>query len=202
MEISHSSATVSSLSWTASLQDTESAPEDMLEGVFTLPQLHKSFKEYIGNKTDLGRAVIPAAILAGYTGRLWLRKGHMSFRSRLLVNLLSGSLMCFSSQYVLIGSGPIQLWQFLLELLTDRRCRSCICWTGDGWEFKLTDPDEVHNTSCGFCQKGMFISISSPTSDYLSALDMTAIWFPPKKTDRTCNRFYVGPFILLYYKST
>ncbi|KAK2101586.1 Protein C-ets-2 [Saguinus oedipus] len=34
-------------------------------------------------------------------------------------------------------SGPIQLWQFLLELL------SFISWTGDGWEFKLTDPDEV-----------------------------------------------------------
>uniref|UniRef100_A0A8D3DC68 ETS domain-containing protein n=1 Tax=Scophthalmus maximus TaxID=52904 RepID=A0A8D3DC68_SCOMX len=39
--------------------------------------------------------------------------------------------------------GPIQLWQFLLELLTDRSCQSCISWTGDGWEFKLTDPDEV-----------------------------------------------------------
>uniref|UniRef100_A0A4W6FAB7 ETS domain-containing protein n=1 Tax=Lates calcarifer TaxID=8187 RepID=A0A4W6FAB7_LATCA len=44
---------------------------------------------------------------------------------------------------VSIGSGPIQLWQFLLELLTDRSCQSCISWTGDGWEFKLTDPDEV-----------------------------------------------------------
>lgn len=85
VEISHSSAIVSSLSWTTSLQDTESAPEDMSEGVFTLPQLHKSFKEYIGNKTDLGRAVIPAAILAGYTGRLWLKKSYISFRSRLQI---------------------------------------------------------------------------------------------------------------------
>lgn len=41
------------------------------------------------------------------------------------------------------GSGPIQLWQFLLELLTDKTCQSFISWTGDGWEFKLTDPDEV-----------------------------------------------------------
>uniref|UniRef100_A0A8C2G2F6 V-ets avian erythroblastosis virus E26 oncogene homolog 2 n=1 Tax=Cyprinus carpio TaxID=7962 RepID=A0A8C2G2F6_CYPCA len=39
--------------------------------------------------------------------------------------------------------GPIQLWQFLLELLTDTSCQSIISWTGDGWEFKLTDPDEV-----------------------------------------------------------
>ncbi|XP_056094996.1 protein C-ets-2 [Rhinichthys klamathensis goyatoka] len=41
------------------------------------------------------------------------------------------------------GSGPIQLWQFLLELLTDTSCQNIISWTGDGWEFKLTDPDEV-----------------------------------------------------------
>ena len=41
------------------------------------------------------------------------------------------------------GSGPIQLWQFLLELLTDKTCQHFISWTGDGWEFKMTDPDEV-----------------------------------------------------------
>lgn len=41
------------------------------------------------------------------------------------------------------GSGPIQLWQFLLELLTDKSCQNFIAWTGDGWEFKLSDPDEV-----------------------------------------------------------
>jgi len=44
---------------------------------------------------------------------------------------------------VLAGSGPIQLWQFLLELLTEKSCQSFISWTGDGWEFKLIDPDEV-----------------------------------------------------------
>ncbi|MBN3309355.1 ETS1-related protein [Amia ocellicauda] len=41
------------------------------------------------------------------------------------------------------GSGPIQLWQFLLELLLDDSCQSFISWTGDGWEFKLSDPSEV-----------------------------------------------------------
>ena len=41
------------------------------------------------------------------------------------------------------GSGPIQLWQFLLELLTNKSCQSFISWTGEGWEFKLIDPDEV-----------------------------------------------------------
>ncbi|XP_017282515.2 protein c-ets-1-B [Kryptolebias marmoratus] len=100
---------MNSLSWSAPLNNTESATEESpFEDVFMSQQRHLSFKEYVSNKTVLGKAVIPAAILAGYT-----------------------------------GSGPIQLWQFLLELLTDRSCQSCISWTGDGWEFKLTDPDEV-----------------------------------------------------------
>ncbi|XP_053307543.1 ETS translocation variant 2 [Spea bombifrons] len=41
------------------------------------------------------------------------------------------------------GSGPIQLWQFLLELLQDSTCQKLISWTGNGWEFKLSDPNEV-----------------------------------------------------------
>ncbi|KAG8431068.1 hypothetical protein GDO86_019473 [Hymenochirus boettgeri] len=41
------------------------------------------------------------------------------------------------------GSGPIQLWQFLLELLQDSSCEKLINWTGNGWEFKLSDPNEV-----------------------------------------------------------
>jgi len=41
------------------------------------------------------------------------------------------------------GGGHIHLWQFLVELLTDRNCQHFICWTGDGWEFKMIDPDEV-----------------------------------------------------------
>ncbi|ELW67897.1 Protein C-ets-2 [Tupaia chinensis] len=70
-----------------------------------------SFKDYIQERSDpveQGKPVIPAAVLAGFT-----------------------------------GSGPIQLWQFLLELLSDKSCQSFISWTGDGWEFKLADPDEV-----------------------------------------------------------
>ncbi|XP_041091491.1 transcriptional regulator ERG homolog isoform X2 [Polyodon spathula] len=41
------------------------------------------------------------------------------------------------------GSGQIQLWQFLLELLTDSGNASCIMWEGTNGEFKMTDPDEV-----------------------------------------------------------
>lgn len=68
----------------------------------------------IGNSPDQ-KPLLQSAMLAGYTN--------------------SGP--CFT------GSGPIQLWQFLLELLTDKTCQGFISWTGDGWEFKLTDPDEV-----------------------------------------------------------
>ncbi|XP_025016776.1 Friend leukemia integration 1 transcription factor-like isoform X2 [Tetranychus urticae] len=41
------------------------------------------------------------------------------------------------------GSGQIQLWQFLLELLSDSNNSNCIAWEGTNGEFKLTDPDEV-----------------------------------------------------------
>ncbi|XP_059821976.1 protein FEV [Hypanus sabinus] len=41
------------------------------------------------------------------------------------------------------GSGQIQLWQFLLELLSDSTNVNCIAWEGTNGEFKLTDPDEV-----------------------------------------------------------
>ncbi|XP_007491908.2 ETS translocation variant 2 isoform X1 [Monodelphis domestica] len=39
--------------------------------------------------------------------------------------------------------GPIQLWQFLLELLRDRAGQGCIRWTGNSREFQLCDPKEV-----------------------------------------------------------
>ncbi|XP_018371105.1 PREDICTED: ETS-like protein pointed isoform X3 [Trachymyrmex cornetzi] len=58
-------------------------------------------------------------------------------QSSMLTGYPGGGPPCFT------GSGPIQLWQFLLELLTDKACQGFISWTGDGWEFKLTDPDEV-----------------------------------------------------------
>ncbi|KAL4006330.1 hypothetical protein ACER0C_000182 [Sarotherodon galilaeus] len=103
------SAAVDTRSWAAPHHDVQPVMEEsMSENVFMLPQQQRNFRECAGSKTDLETAVIPVAVLAGYT-----------------------------------GSGPIQLWQFLLELLTDRSCQSCISWTGNGWEFKLTDPDEV-----------------------------------------------------------
>ena len=46
--------------------------------------------------------------------------------------------LCFA-----LGSGQIQLWQFLLELLSDSANMTCIAWEGTNGEFKLIDPDEV-----------------------------------------------------------
>uniref|UniRef100_A0A1B0GPD1 Uncharacterized protein n=1 Tax=Phlebotomus papatasi TaxID=29031 RepID=A0A1B0GPD1_PHLPP len=48
-----------------------------------------------------------------------------------------------SSRLASSGSGQIQLWQFLLELLSDSANAGCITWEGTNGEFKLTDPDEV-----------------------------------------------------------
>lgn len=101
----------------SSLADTQRVPShDSFDDEYTATPLSLgkqglSFKDYVQERNEpleQGKPVIPAAVLAGFT-----------------------------------GSGPIQLWQFLLELLTDKTCQGIISWTGDGWEFKLTDPDEV-----------------------------------------------------------
>lgn len=105
-------------SWNSqsSLLDVQRVPsfesfEDDCSQSLCLSKPTMSFKDYIQERSDpveQGKPVIPAAVLAGFT-----------------------------------GSGPIQLWQFLLELLSDKSCQPFISWTGDGWEFKLADPDEV-----------------------------------------------------------
>jgi len=45
--------------------------------------------------------------------------------------------------FAVTGSGQIQLWQFLLELLSDSNNATIITWEGTNGEFKMTDPDEV-----------------------------------------------------------
>jgi len=48
-----------------------------------------------------------------------------------------------SDGYSSPGSGQIQLWQFLLELLTERNMSHIICWIGEEGAFKLVDPERV-----------------------------------------------------------
>lgn len=52
-------------------------------------------------------------------------------------------LLYVSYVSIFAGSGQIQLWQFLLELLSDSSNTHCISWEGTNGEFKLVDPDEV-----------------------------------------------------------
>eukprot|EP00095_Tigriopus_kingsejongensis_P003464 maker-scaffold13_size735724-snap-gene-4.8 protein:Tk03464 transcript:maker-scaffold13_size735724-snap-gene-4.8-mRNA-1 annotation:"hypothetical protein BRAFLDRAFT_125635" len=85
-----------------------------------LPQPQLSGLSGPGESPVSQKPLIPASMLASYGS-----------------NQSGGPGPCFT------GSGPIQLWQFLLELLTDKSCQHFIAWTGDGWEFKMTDPDEV-----------------------------------------------------------
>ncbi|XP_052805456.1 ETS-related transcription factor Elf-1-like [Mya arenaria] len=46
---------------------------------------------------------------------------------------------------LLSGSGQIQLWQFILELLTTDAGSGCARWEGPLGEFRITDPDQVAN---------------------------------------------------------
>ncbi|BES87282.1 GA-Hypothetical protein protein alpha chain [Nesidiocoris tenuis] len=52
-----------------------------------------------------------------------------------------------SSQSTPVTSEPsanqLQLWQFLLELLVDYKCRDMICWFGKNGEFLLKEPERV-----------------------------------------------------------
>ena len=41
------------------------------------------------------------------------------------------------------GRGPIQLWQFLLDLLITPTNAHLIRWTGNGYEFRIQQPEEV-----------------------------------------------------------
>lgn len=61
-----------------------------------------------------------------------LKKGILKMGSTMIVNDPNKN-----------GIGHTQLWQFLLELLTDKHNRHIIAWQGTEGEFKLTDPEQV-----------------------------------------------------------
>lgn len=105
-----------------------------------LHQHHPQHQSYL-NSLSLDKT-----LLNNYTNVMSLQNNSSNG-----LNVAAGSLcgtllpagITGNGQPCFTGSGPIQLWQFLLELLTDKTCQGFISWTGDGWEFKLTDPDEV-----------------------------------------------------------
>jgi c-ets proto-oncogene protein len=97
------------------------------------------------------------------------------------------------------GSGPIQLWQFLLELLTDKSCQHFICWTGDGWEFKMNDPDEVASRWGGRKNK--------PKMNYEKMSRAMRYYYDKNIILKTAGKRYVYRFVcdlqgLLGYTST
>lgn len=59
-----------------------------------------------------------------------------------LTNMENTSITLAASSRT-VNSGQIQLWQFLLELLTDREHRDAIRWVGTEGEFKLNQPEAV-----------------------------------------------------------
>lgn len=64
------------------------------------------------------------------------------------LNISTNSLVSPSLGHTSYGvgtgnNGQVQLWQFLLEILTDREHVDIIQWVGEDGEFKLTDPEKV-----------------------------------------------------------
>ncbi|XP_059484319.1 DNA-binding protein Ets97D-like isoform X2 [Neocloeon triangulifer] len=58
--------------------------------------------------------------------------------------IMSKSVEAFGAVRLVTGNnGQIQLWQFLLELLTEKQHRDVIQWVGTEGEFKLIDPEVV-----------------------------------------------------------
>lgn len=55
----------------------------------------------------------------------------------------ASSPMVLATSSRTVNSGQIQLWQFLLELLTDREHTNVIRWVGTEGEFKLTQHEAV-----------------------------------------------------------
>uniref|UniRef100_A0A8C7WHV8 ETS proto-onco 2, transcription factor n=1 Tax=Oncorhynchus mykiss TaxID=8022 RepID=A0A8C7WHV8_ONCMY len=163
----HSWGSQSSLADNQRVPSHDSFEDEYNSSPLSLEKQGLSFKDYVQERNEpveLGKPVIAAAVLAGFTGE-FMNPVTQSNTFHLVWNTIHlsvnpSSKQCTAVEYkktmpfdrlltplplflLSTGSGPIQLWQFLLELLTDKSCQAIISWTGDGWEFKLTDPDEV-----------------------------------------------------------
>ncbi|MGH0136311.1 UNVERIFIED_CONTAM: hypothetical protein FKN15_021717 [Acipenser sinensis] len=70
-------------------------------------------------------------------------EGHEICLQDIQIKLFFIDFPCFYNKITTGNNGQIQLWQFLLELLTDKDARDCISWVGDDGEFKLNQPELV-----------------------------------------------------------
>ncbi|XP_059824325.1 protein c-ets-1-B-like [Hypanus sabinus] len=133
--------------------------EMMLDGFHTALPHHLLGRQWNGTSRNNGGPPDLIEYGAGWDGHLSIHGGpageytlseHAANRSRHAPRdrcrgpfVPRGRTSCGPGLLEYAGNGPIQLWQFLLELLLDKSCQSFISWTGNGWEFKLSDPDEV-----------------------------------------------------------
>lgn len=69
-----------------------------------------------------------------------IRKPNQTFKPEVTVGTFNGHESVGNRTG---NNGQIQLWQFLLDILTDREHKSIIQWQGSEGEFKLTDPERV-----------------------------------------------------------
>ena len=69
---------------------------------------------------------------------MWVCVGFIS--TYVYTSYYSVSLCLFP---VPTGRGPIQLWQFLLDLLISPDKSHLIHWTGNGYEFRILLPEEI-----------------------------------------------------------
>ncbi|XP_066924140.1 GA-binding protein alpha chain-like [Clytia hemisphaerica] len=70
-------------------------------------------------------------------------QGNISTNSIDKTNSATSRTKISTDGYSSPGSGQIQLWQFLLELLTEKNMKDIIMWVGEEGAFKLVDPERV-----------------------------------------------------------
>ena len=93
------------------------------------------------------------------------------------------------------NNGQIQLWQFLLELLTDKDARDCISWVGEEGEFKLNQPELVaqkwgqrkNKPTMNYEKLSRALRFVPSVSVFKGALHWLGIALPLKWRDRLTN---------------
>uniref|UniRef100_A0A1B0AHK4 ETS domain-containing protein n=1 Tax=Glossina pallidipes TaxID=7398 RepID=A0A1B0AHK4_GLOPL len=105
--------------------------------------VHKAAEsELMENNAELNK--ITPALSAMPREQKIMRKSFHNTKKENEVTLGSDGSITHSNYGIGSGNnGQVQLWQFLLEILTDREHVDIIEWVGDDGEFKLTDPERV-----------------------------------------------------------
>ncbi|XP_076230975.1 DNA-binding protein D-ETS-6 [Calliopsis andreniformis] len=135
------------ISWCSRAFSIEPVPSDV--------EFPSTGKELLKLSTDHWKRIPGGRILARHLGYLQFQATGVEVQDLLQEDKINERFSLLQRTCSLIGStagaggsgavggGQVQLWQFLLELLSDSSNSSCIAWEGSNGEFKLTDPDEV-----------------------------------------------------------